>query len=264
MSSYFARVFVGDTTPTSTDPPASTTSESPNTLVWFNTATATLMKWTGSSWVSAEGGGGSIPAGIICMWGGLLVNIPSGWLLCDGTLGTPDLRSIFIKGAAAGVNPGLTGGASGHTHAVGTLANASSAVSGTSAAESAHTHSVTSNVAVGNHAFTQPTVAWPAGVPTQAADTFGTTKFTTSASGTAAFTSETARGAISWPAGVPTNSLGAVDAHAVTNNAVTSTAGSSHSHGAGTFTAAAQSLTGTTASASSEPAYYSLAFIQKA
>jgi hypothetical protein len=30
----------------------------------------------------------------------------------------------------------------------------------------AHTHAVTSNVAVGNHTFTQPTISWPAGVPT--------------------------------------------------------------------------------------------------
>ena len=50
------------------------------------------------------------------------------------------------------------------------------------------------------------TITWPASAPTQAADTFGATKFTTSGSGTAAFTSESARGAISWPASAPTSS----------------------------------------------------------
>src|SRR6185369_12849934 len=35
--------------------------------------------------------GTSIPAGLIAMWGGLVANIPSGWLLCDGQNGTPDL-----------------------------------------------------------------------------------------------------------------------------------------------------------------------------
>jgi len=61
--------------------------------------------------------GASIPAGVIVMWGGLLVNIPVGWALCDGGGGRPDLRSRFVKGAAAGVDPGATGGATTHTHA---------------------------------------------------------------------------------------------------------------------------------------------------
>ena len=60
---------------------------------------------------------GSIPSGIIAMWSGLLVNIPVGWTLCDGTSGTPDLRDKFIRGAAAGADPGAMGGAATHTHA---------------------------------------------------------------------------------------------------------------------------------------------------
>jgi len=35
----------------------------------------------------------------IVMWSGSLANIPSGWVLCDGTNGTPDLRSRFIAHA---------------------------------------------------------------------------------------------------------------------------------------------------------------------
>lgn len=67
---------------------------------------------------NAPGGeGASLPAGIIVMWGGLLANIPSGWALCDGTGGTPDLRDRFIKGAAAAAEPGATGGAANHTPA---------------------------------------------------------------------------------------------------------------------------------------------------
>ena len=56
-----------------------------------------------------------IPAGIIMMWHGTLVNIPTGWLLCDGTNSTPDLRAKFVRGAAAAANPGTTGGADTHT-----------------------------------------------------------------------------------------------------------------------------------------------------
>src|SRR4030042_5874426 len=60
--------------------------------------------------------GGEFPSGIIVMWHGLLSAIPSGWLLCDGTNGTPDLREKFPKGAAEDVDPGATGGATSHDH----------------------------------------------------------------------------------------------------------------------------------------------------
>ena len=62
-------------------------------------------------------GGSGLPAGIIAMWHGLIANIPSGWLLCDGANGTPDLRSKFIKGAAAAAEAGGAGGALTHAHA---------------------------------------------------------------------------------------------------------------------------------------------------
>jgi len=34
----------------------------------------------------------SAPKGIIVFWSGLKRNIPSGWAVCDGQHGTPDLR----------------------------------------------------------------------------------------------------------------------------------------------------------------------------
>lgn len=61
--------------------------------------------------------GASLPAGVIVMWSGTLASIPSGWALCDGAGGRPDLRDKFVKGAAAGQNPGATGGAATHGHA---------------------------------------------------------------------------------------------------------------------------------------------------
>jgi hypothetical protein len=58
----------------------------------------------------------AIPTGIIIFWSGTIATIPAGWALCNGGNGTPDLRSKFVKGAAAGNNPGGTGGAATHTH----------------------------------------------------------------------------------------------------------------------------------------------------
>ncbi|OBW61105.1 MAG: hypothetical protein A9183_03095 [Dehalococcoides mccartyi] len=52
-----------------------------------------------------------IPTGVIAMWHGLLANIPTGWVLCDGNNGTPNLVNKFVKGVAtSSTNPGTTGG----------------------------------------------------------------------------------------------------------------------------------------------------------
>ena len=45
--------------------------------------------------------GNAFVAGMIMMWSGTIATIPSGWLLCDGTSGTPDLRNKFIIAADA-------------------------------------------------------------------------------------------------------------------------------------------------------------------
>lgn len=52
-----------------------------------------------------------IPSGIVVMWSGTVNNIPTGWALCDGTNGTPDLRGRFVLGTGGTYNPGDTGGA---------------------------------------------------------------------------------------------------------------------------------------------------------
>jgi len=36
---------------------------------------------------------------VIVMWSGTIATIPTGWALCDGTNGTPDLRDKFVVGA---------------------------------------------------------------------------------------------------------------------------------------------------------------------
>ena len=51
-----------------------------------------------------------IPTGCIVMWSGSIATIPSGWALCDGVNGTPDLRDRFIVGAGSTYTPTDTGG----------------------------------------------------------------------------------------------------------------------------------------------------------
>lgn len=62
-----------------------------------------------------------VPTGAIMMWSGSIASIPSGWLLCNGSNGTPDLRNRFIVGAGSTYSPGNTGGSANatlpsHTH----------------------------------------------------------------------------------------------------------------------------------------------------
>ena len=53
-----------------------------------------------------------VPSETIAIWTDTISTIPSGWKLCDGTNGTPDLRTVFPKCVPNAVtNPGLTGGA---------------------------------------------------------------------------------------------------------------------------------------------------------
>ena len=61
--------------------------------------------------------------GMITMWSGDVNSIPSGWALCDGTKGTPDLRGRFIVGSGQGANLtnrtiGDKGGQENHTHGI--------------------------------------------------------------------------------------------------------------------------------------------------
>jgi hypothetical protein len=63
----------------------------------------------------------TIPTGLIAIWSGSTGSIPSGWALCNGTNGTPDLRNSFIVGAGSTYAVGATGGSAdaivvSHTH----------------------------------------------------------------------------------------------------------------------------------------------------
>jgi microcystin-dependent protein len=67
----------------------------------------------------------SFPAGGIIMWSGSIAAIPSGWLLCDGTNGTPNLRDRFVIGAGSSYAVAATGGSKdaivvSHTHTAST------------------------------------------------------------------------------------------------------------------------------------------------
>ena len=70
---------------------------------------------------TAPASGTTFPAGGIIIWSGAIGAVPSGWYLCDGTNGTPDLRNRFIVGAGSTYSVGGSGGSADaitvtHTH----------------------------------------------------------------------------------------------------------------------------------------------------
>jgi len=63
-----------------------------------------------------------IPAGGIFLWSGSIGSIPAGYVLCNGSNGTPDLRDRFVVGAGSAYAVNATGGSADsilptHTHA---------------------------------------------------------------------------------------------------------------------------------------------------
>lgn len=91
---------------------------------------------------------GGVPRGIIAMWAGALVELPSGWTLCNGTNGTPDLRNRFIVGSHGKYGTGDKGGADSVALNVGEMPSHDHAASSNNAGHHGHSGSTSTN---GNH-----------------------------------------------------------------------------------------------------------------
>src|SRR5690606_18173975 len=74
------------------------------------------------------------PSGIIVAWSGTIEEIPSGWRLCDGNNGTPNLINRFIMGTKD--NIGDTGDGT-HVHSI--------------SSSGSHSHGNTSSTIIGDH-----------------------------------------------------------------------------------------------------------------
>ena len=81
--------------------------EKTNTVGLVDTYTITLEDGKTSTFTVTNGKDGDkgastvadgVPKGGIIMWSGSVVDIPSGWALCNGDPGTPDLRGRFVVG----------------------------------------------------------------------------------------------------------------------------------------------------------------------
>lgn len=101
---------------------------------------------------------GILPAGVILLWSGSQASIPSGWVLCDGTNSTPDLRNRFIVGAGDTYAVDATGGADSVALSTSELPSHTHTFSGSTASSGSHTHSGTTGSG-GSHSHNPSTGA---------------------------------------------------------------------------------------------------------
>ena len=76
-----------------------------------------------------------LPSGAILLWSGSIGSIPSGYVLCNGSNGTPDLRDRFVVGAGTTYAVDASGGS-----ADAVVVNHNHPVSGTTGSVPAHDH----------------------------------------------------------------------------------------------------------------------------
>jgi len=122
--------------------------------------------------------GNAFVAGMIMLWSGSIDSVPSGWLLCNGSSGTPDLRNRFVVGAGSTYSVGGTGGSAdaivvAHTH------------TGTVDSNGAHTHLIGQVNATGIYedaGGSGPNISSPGNLSTNSAGTH-THTFTTNSTG---------------------------------------------------------------------------------
>ena len=99
--------------------------------------------------VNTTGNFGLVPSGGIIIWSGSAAAIPTGWLLCDGTNSTPNLRDRFVVGAGSTYTVAATGGAATVTLTTGQLPSHSHAVNintGGVSANASHSHGLPSTL----------------------------------------------------------------------------------------------------------------------
>lgn len=189
------------------------------------------------------------PSGIIVMWSGLLANIPSGWSLCDGTSGTPDMLDRFVVSVPDNAtNPGDTGGSHQITLTLAQLPNVNTG------AGTAHGHTQNS------HSHSQNTHSHGVNESSQGEHAHACRGKALFASGSAV-SAVRPDGNLYWGGGNPIYSNGA-HTHGVSTNPSTPTINpatatnnpeSSHVHPLG----------GSGGSHENRPLYYELAFIMK-
>lgn len=142
----------GNHTHSSTDNPGShdhgTTSGSGGSHAHSVVAASSLPAYYAVAYIISTGAT-TVPANGILIWTGTLATIPGSYTLCDGGDGRPELRSRFLYGTAAGVDPGGTGGADSHLHT--DTSTGTSHSDHSHGSDGSHTHAATNTTGSHTH-----------------------------------------------------------------------------------------------------------------
>lgn len=195
-----------------------------------------------------------LPSGIILLWSGQTTNIPSGWVLCNGSNGTPDLRSRFVVGAGSTYTVGTTGGSNTVALVTGNLPSHNHSFSGSAASTGSHSHSATLNLSnlttdsAGGHTHTV----------NRRVCTYGS--FGNTGSNTAIASERILSGSAAGSANTTSSSSGA-HTHKIsgTGGSVSIASGGAHTH---TVTGTVGN-TGSGTAHENRPPYYALCYIMK-
>ena len=112
---------------------------------------------TGTLTATTLEGDGVVPAGAILMWSGAQNAIPSGYVICDGNNGTPNLFNRFIVGAGSSYAVDATGGSANTTLGTSNLPGHSHSTPNHTHTIAGHTHSTPNHShVVDNHTHSTP------------------------------------------------------------------------------------------------------------
>ncbi len=235
----FRQTGTGSNTATVVAPSSISTSYT-MTLPTAQGASNTVLRNDGSgnlTWANV-----AVPTGVIVMWSGTLATIPTGWALCDGTSGTPDLRNRFILSVSTSENPGTTGGTHSYSLTVGQLP--------------AHSHTGTTGNTTPSLTFTGNTGTTSSDGAGQVGNMLWDDAAAYYASGTLSLSAGTRTRSWSGTSGSAMRALN-LAAHTHTFTPSGTISGGSHNH---SFTT---NNTGSGDAIDNRPAFYKLAFIMK-
>jgi hypothetical protein len=79
-------------------------------FVLANSANVVLYTYDNINGIPPASSVVNVPSGGIIIWSGLSTAIPTGYILCNGTNGTPNLQNSFVVGAGNNFATNATGG----------------------------------------------------------------------------------------------------------------------------------------------------------
>lgn len=86
-----------------------------------NTAFSVKSLDVASGEITVNGINLGVPGGVIAIWSGSTKDIPAGWVLCDGSNGTPDLTGRFVVGAGNSYGQSNRAGDGGQPYSTGSV-----------------------------------------------------------------------------------------------------------------------------------------------